>query len=101
MNILSYLKSHVCRINNHLHNIDSWVLEHQCPIDFFQGYFDNREDLGCHENECILVEKRMEPNIQSFIKGLRLREWEGDEEYDLSNDAHLNELMGVVDFVTL
>eukprot|EP00804_Cyclotella_cryptica_P028421 CCRYP_014207-RA/>CCRYP_014207-RA protein AED:0.03 eAED:0.03 QI:142/1/1/1/1/1/2/128/543 len=101
LHILSLLKGHVIRINTHLQEIETWVVERKCPIGFFQSYFDQREDSGFHGNEYILVEKRMEPNIQSFIKGLRLREWEGDEEYDLSNDAHLDELMGVVHFVAL
>ncbi len=43
----------------------------------------------------------MEPNIQAFIKVLCLRDWEGNEKYDLSNDAHLDELRFIVNFVSM
>jgi hypothetical protein len=97
--ILFLLKC-LSRVNTLLHEIETWLVEHKCPIDFFQTLFDNLGDSGFTEHKCILVEKRLEQNVQSFIKGLRLREWEVDEEYDLSVDDHLNELMGVVSFVT-
>jgi len=98
--ILHLLKCHVRGINTHLREIESWVLAHECPINFFRALFNELGRSGFTEHECILAEKRLEPNVQSFIKGLRLREWEVDEEYDLSVDDHLNELMGIVNFVT-
>jgi len=78
--ILHLLKCHVSRINTHLHAIETWMVAHECSIPLFRVFFNELGCSGFTEHECILVEKRLEPNDQSFIKRLRLREWEVDED---------------------
>ncbi|KAL7488553.1 hypothetical protein ACHAW6_014138 [Cyclotella cf. meneghiniana] len=98
--ILSSLKDHATNINALLCETESWAAGPARPIEFLGDLFDSLGDLRFTRQECILVEKWLEPNVQAFIKGLRLKEWEVEEEYDLLVDGHVDELMGVVSFVT-